>query len=82
LHPHHYPNCPAKVGFVGTLLLGTTLTWFAPLLEQQPPLLNDLKVFVEEFSTTFGDFDKNAHQLVITSFLSKTMPNCCVCIRF
>jgi hypothetical protein len=40
------------------LLLGTTLAWFAPLLKQQTPLLNDLKVFVEEFNTIFGDFDK------------------------
>jgi len=58
LHPHCYPNYPTHVGLIGTLLLGASLTWFAPLLKRQSPLLNDFKVFVEEFSATFGDFDK------------------------
>jgi hypothetical protein len=47
-----------KVGFIGTLLLGTTIAWFAPLLEHQSPLLNDFEMFLEEFNATFGDLDK------------------------
>jgi hypothetical protein len=34
LHPHHYPNGPIQIDFIGTLLSSTTLTWFAPLLKQ------------------------------------------------
>jgi hypothetical protein len=45
------------------LLLGMTLTWFAPLLKRQSPLLNDLDAFVEEFNTTFGDFDKKCRSI-------------------
>lgn len=56
--PPRYPSGPTQVGLIGMLLSGTTLAWFAPLLEQQFPLLNDLEAFVEEFNTAFGDFDK------------------------
>jgi hypothetical protein len=33
LHQHHYLNDWTQVGLIGTLLLGTTLAWFTPLLE-------------------------------------------------
>ncbi len=33
LHPHWYPNGPARVGPVGTLLSSMALVWFPPLLE-------------------------------------------------
>jgi hypothetical protein len=47
-----------KVGFIGTLLLGTTLAWFTPLLEHQSPLFNNFKTFIEKFNATFGNSNK------------------------
>jgi hypothetical protein len=64
------------------LLLGTSLVWFAPLLEQQSPLLNDLEVFVEEFNTTFEDIDKKC---TLTNKLQVFHKGPCpttVCIEF
>ena len=43
------------MGLVGTLLSGTTLAWFAPLLEQESPLLNNFEEFISEFKACFGD---------------------------
>jgi hypothetical protein len=40
---------------VGTLLTGTTLSWFAPLLEANSPLLNNFEEFIKEFKACFGD---------------------------
>ena len=31
------------------------LPWFAPLVEQKSPLLDDSKAFIEEFKACFGD---------------------------
>ena len=45
------------MGLVSTLLSGTTLAWFAPLLEQETPLLNNFEEFINEFKTCFGDTD-------------------------
>ena len=39
LHPNRYAIDVAHVGLVGTLLSGTILAWFAPLLEKKTPLL-------------------------------------------
>ena len=47
----------SQVGLVGTLLSGTTLAWFAPLLEQESPLLNNFEEFISEFKICFGDTD-------------------------
>jgi hypothetical protein len=58
LQPRRYPDGAAQVELVGTLLSGTALAWFAPLLEGQSPLLDDFESFVQEFSATFGDTDK------------------------
>jgi hypothetical protein len=33
LHHHQYPTSLIQLGFIKTLLLGTTLVWFTPLLE-------------------------------------------------
>ena len=52
-----YPTDASRVGLVGTLLSGTTLAWFAPLLEQGSPLLNNFVEFISEFKTCFGDTD-------------------------
>ena len=57
LHPTRYSTDAARVGLVGTLLCGTALAWFAPLLEKQSPLLEDFEAFVKEFQASFGDTD-------------------------
>ena len=57
LHPNRYPTDAASVGLVGTLLCGTTLAWFAPLLEKKLPLLEYFEAFVKEFQASFGDTD-------------------------
>ena len=57
LHPSRYPTDVSRVGLVGTLLTGTALSWFAPLLERHSPLLEDFEGFVNEFQANFGDTD-------------------------
>ena len=47
LHPNCYLADVAHVGLVGTLLTGTTLAWFAPLLERHSPLLENFEGFVK-----------------------------------
>jgi hypothetical protein len=54
-----YPINPTQVGFIGTLLLGMALAWFAPLLEHQSPLFNDFETFLKEFNAIFGNLDKD-----------------------
>ena len=41
MHPTCYPTDASRVGLVGTLLTGTALSWFAPLLKTNSPLLNN-----------------------------------------
>jgi hypothetical protein len=57
MHPTRYPTQASRVGLVGTLLSGSALSWFAPLLEQQSPLLDNFEAFIEEFKACFGDTD-------------------------
>ena len=57
MHPNRYPTDAAQVGLVGTLLTGTALAWFAPLLEKKSPLLQDFEGFIREFQENFGDTD-------------------------
>jgi hypothetical protein len=58
LHPRHYFDDTARVGFIGTLLTGTAAAWFAPILETSSPLLQDFNAFMAEFETMFRDSDK------------------------
>jgi hypothetical protein len=58
LHPRCYLDDTTCVGFVGTLLTGTTTTWFAPILETSSPLLQDFNAFMAKFEVVFGDSDK------------------------
>jgi len=46
------------VGFVGTFLSGIVLILFAPLMENNSPLLYDLNTFMEAFLATFGYSDR------------------------
>ena len=45
------------MGLVGTLLSGSALAWFTPLLEKEYPLLNNFEEFLSEFKACFGDTD-------------------------
>ena len=56
MHPSRYPTDVSRVGLVGTLLSGSTLAWFAPLLEESH-LLNNFEGFLNEFKACFGDTD-------------------------
>ena len=40
MHPTRYPTDASRVGLVGSFLSGITLSWFAPLLETNSPLLH------------------------------------------
>ena len=58
MHPNIYPTDTMRVGLVGTLLLETTLTWFAPLLEKKSSLLQDFEGFINlRISAKFEDTD-------------------------
>jgi hypothetical protein len=58
LHPRRYFDDTTRVGFVRTLLTGTTAAWFVPILETSSPLLQDFNAFMAEFEVVFGDSDK------------------------
>ncbi len=58
LHPRRYFYDTTRVGFVGTLLTGTAVAWFAPILETSSPLLQDFNAFMAKFEAVFGDNDK------------------------
>jgi hypothetical protein len=58
LHPRRYSDDTTRVGFIGTLLTGTAVAWFAPILETSSPLLQDFNAFMAEFEVVFGDSDK------------------------
>ena len=55
MYRSRYPTDASRVELVGTLLSGTAITWFAPLLEQGYPLLIIFEKFISEFKTYFGD---------------------------
>ena len=58
LQPQRYSTEEIQVGFIGTLLTGTALSWFSSLLEKNSPLLANLDQFLEELSRTFGERDR------------------------
>jgi hypothetical protein len=58
LHPRCYLDDTTCVGFVRTLLIGTTAAWFAPILKTSSFLLQDFDAFMAEFEAMFGDSDK------------------------
>ena len=57
MHPSRYPTDASRLGLVGTLLSGSTLAWFTPLLEKESPLLKKFEEFLSEFKACFGDTD-------------------------
>ncbi|KAH7424403.1 hypothetical protein KP509_11G007200 [Ceratopteris richardii] len=46
-----------NVGFIGTLLYGQALSWFALILEKDMAVLHDHEGFLGELTATFGDAD-------------------------
>jgi hypothetical protein len=55
MHLARYPTDASRVGLVGSLLSGTALSWFAPLLEKTSPLLNNFEEFIKDFQACFGN---------------------------
>ena len=58
LQPQRYSTEEIQVGFIGTLLTGTALSWFSSLLEKNSPLMASLDQLFEELSRTFGERDR------------------------
>ena len=58
MHPRRYQDDTTRIGLVGTLLTGAALSWFAPLMEMNSPLLADYGNFMREFEQMFGEHDK------------------------
>jgi hypothetical protein len=58
LHPRRYFDDTTCVGLIGTLLTGTAVARFVPILETSSPLLQDFNAFMAEFEAMFGDSDK------------------------
>ena len=58
MHPDVYDTDMLQIGFLGSLLSGSALKWFSPLLEKKSPLLKDVKGFMVEFEAIFGDSDR------------------------
>ncbi|KAH7286473.1 hypothetical protein KP509_32G008900 [Ceratopteris richardii] len=57
MQPDRYRDEACKVGFIGTLLCGQALSWFAPILEKNMIVLQDYEGFLRELTATFGDAD-------------------------
>ncbi|KAH7291344.1 hypothetical protein KP509_29G012500 [Ceratopteris richardii] len=57
MQPDRYPDEASKVGFIGTLLCGQALSWFASILEKNMEVLQDYEGFLRELTATFGDAD-------------------------
>ena len=57
MHRTNYPTDASRVGLVGSLLSGSAISWFAPLLEKTSPLLSNFKEFIKDFQACFGDTD-------------------------
>lgn len=58
LHPHEYPSEEARVGLIGSLLRGSALDWFSPLLEKDAPEMHNHEAFILELESCFGETDK------------------------
>jgi hypothetical protein len=46
------------VAFIGSLLLGNALSWFAPFLEKNLPILQDMVQFEVLFIAAFGNSNR------------------------
>ncbi|KAH7306614.1 hypothetical protein KP509_22G022100 [Ceratopteris richardii] len=57
MQPDRYLDEASKVKFIGTLLCGQALSWFAPILEKNMAVLHDYEGFLQELTSTFGDED-------------------------
>jgi hypothetical protein len=58
LHPSRYPDDSMQVAFIGSLLSGNALSWFAPFLERRSPALQDMAQFEALFTAAFEDSDR------------------------
>jgi hypothetical protein len=58
LHLSRYPDDSMQVAFIGSLLSGNALSWFAPFLEKHSPILQDMAQFEALFIVAFGYSDR------------------------
>ena len=58
LQSWQYSTRAFQVGFIGILLFGAALSWFAPLLEKNSHLFEDLDDFFTQFNDIFGKIDR------------------------
>jgi hypothetical protein len=58
LHPSRYHDESTQVAFIGSLLSGNTLSWFAPFLEKRLLVLQDMAQFEALFTAAFDDSDR------------------------
>jgi hypothetical protein len=58
LRPSRYPDDSTQVAFIGSLLLENALSWFAPFLEKNLPVLQNMAQHEALFTTAFGDSDR------------------------
>jgi hypothetical protein len=71
LHPSRYPNNSTQVAFIGSLLSGNALSWFAPFLEKHSPVLQDIVLFEALFTAAFGDSDRERVAETRCNFFAK-----------
>jgi hypothetical protein len=57
LHPLQSPDDYTRVEFVGTFLLGSTISWLTPLVARNSLLLRNFDTFLEFFLVEFEDSD-------------------------
>ncbi|KAH7429356.1 hypothetical protein KP509_09G043200 [Ceratopteris richardii] len=55
MKPCRYLDDASKVGFIGTLLDGQALSWFASILDKDMVVLHDYEGFLQELTTTSRD---------------------------
>ena len=58
IQPRRYPTDAIKVALLGTLLKGSALQWFSPLLEADDPRLNNADTIIQLLEDAFGDPDR------------------------
>jgi hypothetical protein len=71
MQPNSYNTDKIKIGFIGSLLSGPALDWYAGLMERSSPLLSNMTNFSTRFEASFGNTDKAHTAAVKISNLSQ-----------
>ena len=57
LHPEYFTNDPLKVAYTITLLRDEAMDWAADLMNENNPVLDDFRAFIELMKDRFSDVD-------------------------